>query len=222
MRAAWCTRHGTSKMSSLLFDPVWKLEGLPVDLREELRHPTPTLQDVLLFMRAAVRNALTSAIARLIAPASSTRCSTSPGASRAWRTSSYSPRIPRACCWRGRSNKVRKAGHWSSRGQQRSSTANGDPGARAPEPPMELDPAVAFERKRQPACAEFRQGELTRTRQVLTAAELAPGTNATWVALTESTKRPPDARFPPPAELLQYQPEVRPALNTCASRGPTG
>ena len=99
-------------------DAAW--EALDeVDLREELRHPTPNLQDVPPFMRAAVRNALTSALARLRA-AHAAGHSTGPGASRAWKLFS-----PRACCWRGRSNMARKAGHCSSSGQQRSSATSG-------------------------------------------------------------------------------------------------
>ena len=88
------------------------------------------------------------------------------------------------------------------------------PGPR--QPPTELDPAVASERKRQRACAKVRQGELSRARHVLTAAELAPGTEATWDALTDPAKRPPEARVAPPAELPQYRPELPVQLSTQA------
>ncbi|CAE7348829.1 unnamed protein product [Symbiodinium sp. KB8] len=140
-----------------------------LDLREELRHPTPTLQDVPPFMRAAVRNALTSALARL----------------RAADVAGHSTG------WQGRALLLARAAAFQ-RGVWRQLFAAARPGTRDPEPPMELDPAVAFERKRQRACAKVRQGEFTRARQVLTAAELAPGTEATWVALTDPTKRPPE------------------------------
>ena len=57
---------------------------------------------------------------------------------------------------------------------------------------------------------------LSSTTQVLTAAELAPGTEATWDALTDPAKRPPEAWVATPAELLQYQPECSVQLSTRA------
>ena len=72
---------------------------------------------------------------------------------------------------------------------------------------QELPPDEVSERKRHNACAKVRQGELSRARQVLTAAELAPGTEATWRALTDPERRPPQPRSPIPAELLAYEPE---------------
>ena len=109
--------------------------------------------------------------------------------------------------WQGRALLLARAAAFQ-RGVWRQLFAAARPGTRDPEPPMELDPAVAFERKRQRACAKVRQGEFTRARQVLTAAELAPGTEATWVALTDPTKRPPEARFPPPWSCSSTNPSV--------------
>ena len=102
------------------------------------------------------------------------------------------------------------------RGEWRQLLAAARPGPRAREPPTELDPAEASERKRQRACAKVRQGELSRARQVPTAAELAPGTEATWDALTDAAKRPPEKRVATPAELLQCQPERSVQLSTRA------
>ena len=52
----------------------------------------------------------------------------------------------------------------------------------------------------------MRRGELSRARQLLTAAELAPGNAATLAALTDPAKRPPLARDPVPADVLEFQP----------------
>jgi len=82
----------------------------------------------------------------------------------------------------------------------------------------------ATERKREQACAKVRQGELSRARHVLTAAELAPGTEATWDALTDfcfPAKRPPEARAAPPQHLLQYR-ATRPLVFTRGGRSATG
>ncbi|CAE7939482.1 unnamed protein product [Symbiodinium sp. KB8] len=57
--------------------------------------------------------------------------------------------------------------------------------------------------KRDRACAKVRMGELTRARRVLTASELAPGDEATFRALTDPFRRPPEPRAAIPAEALQ-------------------
>ena len=46
------------------------------------------------------------------------------------------------------------------------------------------DAETVAERRRAQACAKVRLGELSRARHILTAAELAPGNEATWRALT--------------------------------------
>ena len=67
-------------------------------------------------------------------------------------------------------------------------------------------PDKAAERKRHQACAKVRQGELSRARQVLTACDLAPGTEATWAALADPARRPPEARTAIDPEVFQHQP----------------
>ena len=47
------------------------------------------------------------------------------------------------------------------------------------------DADALIERKREQACA----GEVSRTRQLLTVAELAPGNDASWRALTDPVRR---------------------------------
>ena len=68
------------------------------------------------------------------------------------------------------------------------------------------------------ACARARRGELSRARQLLTVAELAPGDEATRAALTDPAKRPPQHREPIPPEVLQFQPPTPRALDFCCSR----
>ena len=72
------------------------------------------------------------------------------------------------------------------------------------------------ERRREAACARVRRGELSRARQVLTAAELAPGDEATRAALTDPAKRPPQPREPIPPEVLQFQPPTPVRLTSTA------
>ena len=49
-------------------------------------------------------------------------------------------------------------------------------------------------------------GELTRARHILTAAELAPGDETTYRALTDPARRPPEPRTAVPAAALQHEP----------------
>ena len=80
--------------------------------------------------------------------------------------------------------------------------------------------AEALETGRQDrACAKVRMGELTRARQVLTASKLAPGDEATFRALTDPLRRPPEPRAAIPAEALQHAPaqQVRLTAKAVAS-----
>ena len=70
--------------------------------------------------------------------------------------------------------------------------------------PTHLMPKAAAAHRRELACAKVRMGEPSRARHVLTAAELAPGNEATLAALTVASKRPPQGASPSP-------------LNSCAS-----
>ena len=74
----------------------------------------------------------------------------------------------------------------------------------------------AGERKRRRVCAKVRQAEVSRARQVLTAAEIAPGTQATLRALTDPARRPPELRREIPEEVLQHQPQQPTRLATGA------
>ena len=151
--------------AALTSDAAW--EALDeVDLCEELRNPAPTLQDVPPFMRAAVRHALTSALTRLRA-AHAAGQGTGPNASRAWKLFLLAPRMllarPEQQGLQGQATLLARAAVFR-RGEWRQLLAAARPGPRAREPPTELDPAEASERKRQRACAKVRQGELSRAR----------------------------------------------------------
>ena len=62
------------------------------------------------------------------------------------------------------------------------------------------------------ACARVRKGEVSRARQLLTAAELAPGTEATWEALTDPERRPPEPRDHMPSDVMAFTPDALPRI----------
>ena len=67
--------------------------------------------------------------------------------------------------------------------------------------PPRTDSAVLEE-----SCERARQGQLSRARQALTAAAVAPGTDETFQALSDPTRRPPSRRREIPAEVLSHEP----------------
>ena len=175
-----------------------------VDLQEELRHPVPTLQDVPPFLRAAVRGALVQALERLRAERSE-GAATGTRSSRAWKLFILAPRMLLArTALRGPQGRAELLGRATAfqRGEWlqllQSARRVCDPARDAPA----LPPDEVCERKRRQACAKVQRGEVSRARQVLTAAELAPGNEATWAALTDPTRRPPVPRAEVPSELL--------------------
>ena len=135
-----------------------------------------------------------------------------------------------ACCSRGRTRREHTDGTCCWRGQGLSSKATGClccGAAQQPRSPRRAsappDEDGGAERRWTQACARVRVGELSRTRHMLTAAELAPGDDATWRALTDPAKRPPQLRKSIPAELLTQTPahkvELGPAAVSAALRG---
>ena len=91
---------------------------------------------------------------------------------------------------------------------------------------QELPPDEVSERKRHHACATVRQGELSRARQVLTAAELASGTEATWRALTDPERRArpyrPNFWHTNPSARSGLQPDRYTALREAKRGGAVG
>ena len=62
------------------------------------------------------------------------------------------------------------------------------------------------ERKREQASAKVRKGELSRARHLLTAAELAPGNEATWRMFIDPARRPLRPRTAVPSDVADYRP----------------
>ena len=180
-----------------------------VDLAEELRCPVPTLQDVPPFMRAAVRAALTTALQRLRDSAERVPALDEAPASRAWKLFLLAPRMLLARTHlhgaRGRDELLARAAAF-----RRGEWAQLLVAARRSTPVRKQRADVAAEdvaeRKREQACAKVRRGELSRARHILTAAELAPGNEATWRLLADPARRPPQPRTPVPSEVADYQP----------------
>ena len=191
-----------------------------VDLTEELRHPVPTLQDAPPFLRASVQSALTHALSRLRAAHAGGQgngVAAAAAAARAWKLFLLAPRMllarPMQHGSQGRATLLARASAFQ-RGEWRQLLAAARSSGRPAAVPAELDAEVLAERRHLRACTKVRQGELSRARQVLTAAELTPGNAATWAALTDPVRRPPYARTEPPAEL--YEPMQPVQLSTRA------
>ena len=177
-----------------------------VDLVAELQNPVPTLQDVPPFMRAAVRGALVTALSRLRSDYATATAGDYAATSRAWNLFLLSPRMllarPAHQGADGRAELLERAtafdrGDWlqlleAARAHRRQAVAR---------PTVEAEALETGKRDR--ACAKVRMGELTRARRVLTASELAPGDEATFRALTDPFRRPPEPRAAIPAEALQ-------------------
>ena len=169
------------------------------------------MQDVPPFLRAAVRSALVHALTelRMAGTLNLAESEAAARASRAWKLFLLVPRmlLTRAAQQgsQGRAELLERAAAFQ-RGEWTQLIRAAQPSHRAParQPPP---PDAATSRKRNQACAKVRQGELSRARQVLAAAELAPGTDATWQALTDPARRPPQPLEPLPAELLAFQPD---------------
>ncbi|CAE7416640.1 unnamed protein product, partial [Symbiodinium pilosum] len=161
-------------------------------METQARHPLPTLQDVPPILQAAVRGALVQALERLRAERSE-GAATGTGSSRAWKLFILAPRMLLARTAlqgpQGRAELLGRAtafqrGEWLQLLQ--SARRACDPARDAPA----LPPDEVCERKRRQACAKVQWGEVSRARQVLTAAELAPGNEATWAALTDRNTSP--------------------------------
>ena len=190
-----------------------------VDLAAEMRHPVPTLQDVPPFMRAAVREALVQALRRL------RRALTEPGsaegvdAARAWKLFLLAPRmLLTRTDQHGSQGRAELLGRASAfqRGDWLQLLQAARRACRPAQDAPPTDPAAIAERKRHQACFKVKQGELSRARQVLTTCDLAPGTEATWAALTDPVRRPREPRTTIAQDVLHHQPDQPPHLTTRA------
>ena len=160
----------------------------------------------------------TSARARLRAAHAAGHC-TGPGASRAWKLFLLTPRMLLARTeQRGSHGRAELLGRAAAfqRGDWIQLLQSARRVSRPAHDTPTLPPDEVAERKRHQACAKVRQGELSRARQVLTACDLAPGTEATWAALTDPARRPPEARTAIDPDILQHQPSQPVHLTTGA------
>ena len=177
-----------------------------IDLAAEFRRPVPTLQDVPPFLRAAVRHALMLALRELRTAYEAGTDHSYTATERAWKLFLLAPRMLLARPAhrqgpRGREELLARAAAFE-RGEWTSLLENARQLPVPTESPPKSDEVLAAER-RERACAKVRIGEVSRARQVLTAAELAPGTEDTFHALTDPERRPPAARTPiPPHDPL--------------------
>ena len=95
-----------------------------------------------------------------------------------------------------------RAGRWSALLQAARATGVSSSGSRPPE-----DAASRAVRARERACAQVRRGELSRARQTLTSAPLAPGNEETLRQLRDPARRPPELRRQLPDGIHSFRPE---------------
>ena len=77
--------------------------------------------------------------------------------------------------------------------------------APSPEQRLQRSAGTDAERMRERACAQVRRGQLSRARQTLTSAPLAPGNAATLRLLSDPDKRPPRPRQPMPDDIASFR-----------------
>lgn len=172
-----------------------------VSLSEEFGHPVATTQAIPRCARAGILAAFLSPLRVLARPRT-----TALQQERAWKLFLLVPRMllrraPSSGA-AGRAEYQRRltafhAGDWPTLLAEARGTQS------APRRPGSLPEATMHAR----ACAQVRRGELSRARQTLTSAALAPGNAATLQALTDPARRPVVPHRPFPEALLAYQPE---------------
>ena len=179
-----------------------------VHLVGELRHPVPTFQDVLVFLRAGARRALERSLmalrdAHVGSPDDVRR-------SRAWKVFFLltpcmllvRAKLKGAAGRRELLQRIQSHGQ----GQWQALLADARDASCWPQKSRDTrDAEAAAVHRRELACAKVRRGEPSRDRHLFTAAELAPGNEVTLAASTDASKRPqikrpPQAREPIPAE----------------------
>ena len=178
------------------------LDGL--DLSVEFRNPVPTLQTVPRFLITGVRQALVAALGAIRAAREGRD---EAARVRAWKLFLLLPRLLLARSAQigadGRAAFMRRIELFR---QGRVDELHAQ---------SEVEHKQAHPRRRggdneearaAAACAKVRRGQLSRARQMLTAAALAPGNAATLEALTDPARRPPHPLRSPAPEVLQYRP----------------
>ena len=178
------------------------LDGL--DLSAEFRTPVPTLQTVTRFLITGVRHALVAALGAIRAAHEGRD---EAARVRAWKLFLLLPRLLLARSAQigadGRAALMRRIELFRQgrvdelHAQSAAEHEQAHPRRRGGD--NEAARAAA-------ACAKVRRGQVSRARQMLTAAALAPGNAATLEALTDPARRPPHPLRSPAPEVLQYRP----------------
>ena len=194
--------------------PAWPRAALAwlgtIDLVEEFRSQLPTIRSVPRFLTAGVRRCLSRCLNDLQV---AYRRRDEPAREAAWKLFLLAPRLLLARCRDtgpvGRAALLRRVELFESgaREQLLREARAGAPTASQRNMPR-TDAAVLEE-----ACERVRQGQLTRARQTLTAAALAPGNDETFHALSDPSRRPPHRRREIPAEVLTHEPAEAIALS---------
>ena len=186
--------------------PAWPRAALAwlgtIDLADAFRERLPTIRTVPRFLTAGVRRCLTRCLNDL-----QIAYRRRDGAAReaAWKLFLLAPRLLLARCRDtgpvGRAALLRRvelfeSGLWEQLLEE----------ARAGAPTGQRNPPRTNSAVLEEACERVRQGQLSRARQALTAAALAPGTDETLQALSDPTRRPPSRHREIPAEVLSHEP----------------
>ena len=188
--------------------PAWPRSSLAwlaaVNLSAEFRERLPTLRSVPRFLTAGVRRCLSRCLADLQV---AMRRRDAPSREAAWKFFLLAPRLLLARCRDtgpvGRATLLRRVELFES-GQWEQLLREAHAGAAAAggrDVSRRADEAVLEE-----GCERVRLGQLSRARQTLTAASLAPGDAHTLQALSDPTRRPPHRRREIPAEVLDHEP----------------
>ena len=178
------------------------LDGL--DLSAEFRNPVPTLQTVPRFLITGVRHALVAALGAIRAAHEGRD---EAARVRAWKLFLLLPRLLLARSAQigadGRAALMRRIELFR---QGRVDELHAQSAAEHEQAHPRRRGGDNEEARAAAACAKVRRGQLSRARQMLTAAALAPGNAATLEALTDPARRPPHPLRSPAPEVLQYRP----------------
>ena len=176
-----------------------------VSLQDELGQTVPTIKEVPFFMRAGLRDAFTLGLTRI----RDTRQASENEKAQAWKLFSLTSRLllakPSANGAEGKEILLARLsrffqGDWLTLLSEAHQVGNN---RRGQDPSSPEDQAA---RRRETAVANVQHGELSRARQALTGAALAPGTHETLQQLTDPTRRPPHLERPVSASVLQRPP----------------
>ena len=171
-----------------------------VVLRDMFAAPLPTMRDVPRFLAAGVRRAFVHALRGLHSPNPAAGIT----AERAWKLFLLVPRLLLT-----RTSEMGPAGRTALLQRLQAVEAGrwcelldaAMPSTAQPQ----RSPGSDVERMRERACAQVRRGVLSRARQTLTGAPLAPSNADTLRLLSDPDKRPPHPRHPIPDDVVLFR-----------------